>query len=77
MPFVNGNQEVPTLASNLLAALLDRPGQVATEVSAIEAIPSHPSEEWEVLAAVAASLRTTQDPAAEIHLLRHLASRKY
>lgn len=47
-----------------------------------DAKPDTKNEEWEVLAAVAASLRdssprwNSHPPAAEIHLLRHLAARR-
>jgi len=82
MPHVTGNTDVPNLAAELLAAVLHHPQDVAREIERVGSLSATaPEEEWEVLSAVACSLRESsarrdrRPPAAEIHLLRHLAAR--
>jgi hypothetical protein len=82
MAFVTGNVAVQSLAAELLAAVLDHPQNVIREARQIETSgETVGSEEWDLLTAVAASLRESstrgdgRQPEAEIHLLRHLAAR--
>ena len=85
MAFVMGNLVVRNLAADLLAAVLDHPQDVIQEARQIEAsemVKAEWPEEWDLLTAVAASLRESstrgeiRQPEAEIHLLRHLATRQ-
>jgi hypothetical protein len=84
MAFVMGNLVVRNLAADLLAAVLDHPQNVIREARQIEAseVVREGSEEWDLLTAVAVSLRESstrgdiRQPEAEIHLLRHLATRQ-
>ncbi len=77
------------LAANLLTAVFEGPERMIREARAIEqggeqgsGQGTARSEEWELLAAVATSLRQDVSPQpqgqwqAEIHLLRHLAGRR-
>ena len=87
MPLVTGNLSVRNLAADLLVTVLHHPQDVMRETTAIAkraqtlGMPDS-GEEWDVLTAVAASLREfsargdQRQPAAEIHLLRHLAARR-
>ena len=85
MPLVTGNLNVPNRAAELLVAVLHHPQDVMREAWAIENVKAPAGqmawEEWDVLTAVAASLRESsvcggqREPEAEIHLLRHLAAR--
>ncbi len=62
-------------------AVLHHPAEVRQTADQIESMGTERLEEWEVLTAVAASLRECRlgedrrQPEAEIHLLRHLAAR--
>ena len=88
MAFVMGNLVVRNLAAELLAAVLDHPQNVVQEARQIEtsevarAVSPEGLEEWDLLTAVAVSLRENstrgevRQPEAEIHLLRHLAARQ-
>jgi len=82
MTHVTGNLNVRNLAAELLAAVLHHPQDVAKEIERVRSLSAIATEEeWEVLTAVACSLRESsargdrRPPAAEIHLLRHLAAR--
>ena len=85
MPLVTGNLNVQNQAAELLAAVLHHPQDVIRETRAIESVKALEGqmgwEEWDVLTAVAASLRESSIRGdqrrldAEIHLLRHLAAR--
>ena len=89
MPLVTGNLNVHNRAAELLVAVLNHPQDVMRETWAIENVKvpeGEPEgqmgwEEWDVLTAVAASLRESSARGdqrkldAEIHLLRHLAAR--
>ena len=85
MPLVTGNLSVQSRAAELLLAVLHHPQNVMRETSEVEKVPVPEGnmgwEEWDMLTAVAASLRESlaqggQRPLdAEIHLLRHLAAR--
>ena len=87
MPLVTGNLNVTNRAAELLVAVLHRPQDVMRKAWAIENVQGPAGqmagEEWDVLSAVAASLRkspTSSDQCkldAEIHLLRHLATRHH
>ena len=85
MPLVTGKLNVQNRAADLLLAVLHHPQDVMGETRAIENVKVREGvkgwEEWDVLTAVAASLRESsvcggqRKPEAEIHLLRHLAAR--
>lgn len=87
MPFVTGNLDVQNRAAELLVAVLHHPQDVMRETWAIENVKAPEGqvgwEEWDVLTAVAASLRESSTRGdqrkldAEIHLLRHLAARHH
>ena len=79
MAFVTGHLDVQNLAAELLTAVLHHPQSVIRQAHEVELLGQGRDEEWEVLTAVACSLRESaargdgRQPAAEIHLLRHLA----
>lgn len=84
MAFVTEDLQMQNLAANLLTAVFQGPALMISEARAIELRGwdgKGGSEEWEVLAAVATSLRQSAknegqaSREAEIHLLRHLATR--
>lgn len=87
MPLVTGNLNVPNRAAELLVAVLHHPHDVMREAWAIENVQAPDGqmagEEWDVLTAVASSLRKSSTCGdqhkldAEIHLLRHLAARHH
>lgn len=85
MPLVTGNMNAQNRAAELLLAVLHHPQDVMGKTRAIENVEVPEGvkgwEEWDVLTAVAASLRDRtargdqRQLDTEIHLLRHLAAR--